>query len=434
MYKDAYRKKLTTPEKAVSAIRDNDLLIFGVALAEPPALLSAVSARLSAGDLKKLRLFYLYPLPNACKTVLKPELCDRVEAFSSFVSEGERGLVRVGLNQFVPCHFHQIPGIIRKSFPPDVCITTVSPMDAAGFFSFGTANDFTSTAALTAKKLIVEVNQAMPRVFGRSMVHVSRVHAIVENHAPLYPYKPPPMGEVDRQIGKIVAEMVPDGATIQIGAGGVPKAVATFLSGHRDLGIHSELMIPDMVELIKTGVVTGRKKTLMPEKHVFTMSGGGPQAMRDFMNDNPAVESHPVDWVNDPAVIARNDNMVSINAILEVDLLGQANAEAIDGQQFSGTGGQLDFVRGAYASKGGKSILAFHSTARKGKVSRVVPRLGENAIVTTPRQDVHWLVTEHGAADLKGKSLGQRALAIIELAHPDFREGLLREAEKMRLL
>lgn len=428
-----YRKKLISPEKAAGLIRENDFLIPGMALAEPAALFSAIAARLSSGDLKKLRAFCLFPTEVACKSVLSAELCDCVEAVSAFASPGERGLVRTGLHQYVPCHFHQVPRLIAEHFPPDVCVTTVSPMDRAGFLSFGTANDYTSTAALMAKKLIVEVNPNMPRVFGRSTVHVSRVAAIVENDAPLFSFAPAPVTDTDRAIGKLVADMVPDGATLQIGTGAVPQAVTNLLADRKDLGVHSELLLPELAGLIAKGVATGRKKTLLPERHAFTAAQGGREIL-ELIHDNPAFESHPVSWLNNPAVIAQNDNMVSINAILQVDLLGQANAEAIEGQQFSGTGGQLDFVRGAYASKGGKSILAFHSTAKGGEVSRVVPRLGENAVITTPRQDVHWLVTEYGAANLKGKSLGQRALAIIDLAHPDFREGLLREAEAMRLL
>jgi itaconate CoA-transferase len=237
----------------------------------------------------------------------------------------------------------------------------------------------------------------------------------------------------DGIIGKRVAEMVPDGATIQLGAGNVPNAIAHYLMDHKDLGIHTELFCPSMVDLIEKGVVTGRKKTLHPMKNVFTMARGT-KRMYEFMDNNPAMESYPVSYVNDPAVIAKNDNMISINSILEVDLLGQCNAEFMGGYQFSGTGGQLDFVRGAFDSKGGKSILAFHSTAKKGEVSRVVPRFEAGTVVTTPRMDAQYLVTEHGVVDLKGKSTRERALEIINIAHPKFRNELLREAEDMYLI
>jgi itaconate CoA-transferase len=315
----------------------------------------------------------------------------------------------------------------------DVLMTTVSPMDSAGYFSLGTANDYTSTAARAAKLCLVEVNRHMPRVFGDSALHISEVDAVVENHTPLVEMPPAELAPEDEAIGRAIAEMVPDGACLQLGVGALPNAVAGFLEGHRDLGIHTEVFGPGMVELIKKGVVTGRRKTLHPRKHVFTVAQGD-AAMLEFMDDNPAMESYPVSYVNHPATIARNRDMISINAIIQVDLTGQCNSEFLAGHQFSGTGGQLDFVRGAFDSPGGKSILAFHSTAQDGKVSRVVPRLDPGAAVTTPRMDTHYLATEYGVANLKGRSTRERALAIIELAHPDFRDELLREAENHYLL
>ena len=280
---------------------------------------------------------------------------------------------------------------------------------------------------------IVEVNENMPRVFGDSLLHISEVDAIVENHIALLEAIPPEPKPEDELIGTYVAEMVPDGATIQLGAGGIPNTVAYHLMDHKDLGIHTELFCPAIVDLIETGIVTGRKKTIHPRKNVFTLARGTTSTY-EFMNNNPSMESYPVSYINDPTVIAQNDNMISINSIIEVDLLGQCNAEFLAGSQFSGTGGQLDFVRGAFNSHGGKSIIAFYSTARNGEVSRVVPRFEEGTVVTTPRVDVHYLVTEHGAVNLKGKSTRERALDIISIAHPKFRDDLLREAENMYLI
>ncbi|MEW6367764.1 MAG: acetyl-CoA hydrolase/transferase C-terminal domain-containing protein [Acidobacteriota bacterium] len=433
MHTDDYRRKLTSPESAVAAIRDNSTLFYGLVMAEPPALLEATAQRVRCGDLKKLTVFSSLPLRHSLSTLLSPDLVDRVDVMTCFVSGGERGLVRTALNLFVPSHLHQVPRLIRETMQVDVLITTVSPMDAAGYFTFGTANDFTSTAARCAKLLLVEVNQNMPRVFGDSLLHVSEVDAIVENHRQLMetpPEKPKPVDEI---IGRRIAELVPDGGTIQLGIGALPNTVASFLENHKDLGIHTEAFGPGMVSLIKKGAVTGARKTLHPRKHVFTFALGD-REMLDFMHDNPAVESYPVSHTNHPSVIAMNDNLISINSVIEVDLLGQCNAEHLGGHQFSGTGGQLDFVRGAYDSKGGKSILAFHSTAGKGEISRIVPRLASGTQVTTPRMDVHYLVTEHGTANLKGKSTRDRALATIELAHPKFRAELLRAAEDMYLL
>jgi itaconate CoA-transferase len=339
----------------------------------------------------------------------------------------------VGLNYFVPNYFHQVPRLLKDTVDLDVCVTTVSPMDRFGYFSFGTANDFTSSAARQARRLMVEVNPRMPRVFGDALLHISEVDAVVENDEALLEMPSTEPTPEDLKIGEIIAGMVPDGACLQIGVGAAPNAVCASLANHKDLGIHTEVLGPGLVDLARRGAATGARKTLHRRKHVFTVAQGD-QAMLDYMNDNPAMESYPVSYNNHPSTVAANDNLVSINAVLQVDLLGQANAEFLGGHQFSGTGGQLDFVRGAYESRGGKSILAFHSTAHDGSVSRILPRLPEGVMVTTPRMDTHWLVTEYGKANLKGASTRDRALAIIGLAHPDFRDELLRQAEDMYLL
>ncbi|OPY93481.1 MAG: Succinyl-CoA:coenzyme A transferase [Syntrophaceae bacterium PtaU1.Bin231] len=386
VYADEYRRKLTTPAKAVEAIRDWDTLVHGVAIAEPPALLGAIADRARAGDLKELKIYSFFPMKHALRTVLATDLCDVIRSYTWFVSGADRSLVRVGLNYFVPAYFHQIPKLCREYMKIDAVVTTVSPMDDNGFFSFGTANDLTSTAARSCGRLIVEVNERMPRVFGESLLHISEVDAIVENTAPLMELPAAPAEPEDDAIGETIAAMIPDGATLQLGVGGLPNAVAGRLAGHRDLGIHTELFCPSMADLIERGVVTGAKKTLHPRKNVFTLALGVEKTYA-FIDDNPSMESYPVSYTNDPSVIARNDNMISINSILEVDLLGQCNSESLAGFQFSATGGQLDFVRGAFNARGGKSILAFYSTAKGGDVSRVVARLAPGAVVTTPRMD-----------------------------------------------
>lgn len=428
-----YRDKLTTADKAVEDIQDASTIVPGMACAEPAALLAAIANRARQGDLKNIKIYFLSPAEHAAMTILAADLCDCIQTYSWFVGTADRSLTKVGLNYFVPNYFHQIPRIIKDFMEIDFTITTVSPMDKSGCFSFGTANDYTSTAARCCKKLIVEVNRHMPRVFGDSTLHISEIDAIVENDVPLFQTIPPKPTPEDSIIGTYIAEMVPDGATIQLGAGGLPNAVARHLMGHRNLGIHTELLCPGMIDLIGKGMITGRNKSLHPRKHVFTLARGT-KKMYDFMDNNPTMESYPVSYVNDPAVIAQNDNMISINSILEVDLLGQCNAEFLAGTQFSGTGGQLDFVRGAFNSRGGKSILAFHSTAKNGEASRVVSRFEAGTVVTTPRMDTHYLITEHGVVNLKGKSTRERALDIISIAHPKFREDLLREAENMYLL
>lgn len=433
MYQNQYHKKLTSPDGAVKAIMEGDMLVHGLTMAEPPALLRAIASRLKAGKLKHLKVFSILPLAHACSTVLALNLVDCVEAYSGFVDGGTRGLVSTGLNYYVPNHLHQVPRLLEEFIGVDVCITIVSPMDESGYFSFGTANDFTSKAARAARVLIVEVNKNMPRVFGESLLHISEVDAIVENHEHIPDFPIGKMLPEAKKIGKIISEMVPDGATLQMGIGVLPDAVAKYLDNHSDLGIHTEVFGPGMVDLIKKGVITGERKTLHPRKHVFTVAQGN-QEMLEFMNNNPAMVSYPCSYTNNPAIIAKNDRMISINSLLQVDLLGQCNAEYLSGHQYSGTGGQLDFVRGAFDSKGGKSILAFYSTAKNGTVSRVVDRLDSGVMITTPRMDTHYLVTEYGVANLKGKSTRDRALAIIDIAHPKFRDELLRRAEDMYLL
>jgi itaconate CoA-transferase len=432
MYQQAYRRKLTTPDQAVAPIKDSATIVHGMASGEPPALLAAIARRVRQGDLKDLHIFSFLAMANAAATILSPDLAGLIHHHCWFVAGAERDQVRTGQHLFVPNQFHQLPRLIREFMDVDVTVTTVSPMDRAGFFSFGTVNDFITTAARHCRRLIVEVNRHMPRVFGDSLLHVSEVDAIVEHDAPLaelIPAAPKPEAET---IGRHIAAMVPDGATIQLGLGGIPNAVCLYLEGHKDLGIHTELMCPGMVHLIKQGVITGRRKNRHPRKHVFT-NALGDRELYEFIHDNPSMESYPVSYTNDPAVIAANDNMISINSTLEVDLLGQCNSEYLGGFEFSGTGGQLDYVRGAFNSKGGKSIIAFYSTTHHGEVSRVVPRFAAGTVTTTPRMDTHWLVTEYGAVNLMGKSTCERAMEIVKLAHPKFRDSLMAEARKMCL-
>ncbi len=432
-YYTEYQRKLTDPKRASEKIENGNTIVHGLSIAEPPALLSAIADRARAGNLRDIKIYSLLPLAHAAKTVLVPDLSDCIQAYSWFVTAADRDRVKVGLDYFVPNYFHQIPRLCSDFMKIDVTITTVSPMDKSGYFSFGTANDFTSTAARHCKRLIIEVNQNMPRVFGDSLLHISEVDALVENNVPLLEMIPPEPEPEDEIIGKQIANLVPDGATLQLGVGGIPNSIARYLDGHKDLGVHTEVFGPGMVDLIEKGVVTGRRKTIHARKSVFTVTQGVKRTY-EFINDNHSIESYPVSYVNEPSVIAQNDNMISINSIIEVDLLGQCNAEFLGGSQFSGTGGQLDFVRGAFNSRGGKSILAFYSTAKKGEISRVVPRFQTGTVVTTPRMDTHYLVTEYGVVNLKGKSTRERALDIINIAHPKFRDGLLREAEDMHLI
>jgi itaconate CoA-transferase len=278
---------------------------------------------------------------------------------------------------------------------------------------------------------IVEVNENMPRVFGENLIHVSQVHSIVENHAPLLELQERPLTQKDISIGTRITEMVPNGACLQFGIGGIPNAVAKSLTNHKDLGIHTEMLTTSVVDLYEAGAITNEKKTIHRLKTVFSLCWGA-KKLYDFIDDNPSVESYPSSHTNDPSVIQQNDNVVSVNSIIEIDLLGQVNSEYVSGHQFSGVGGQRDFMSGAFRSKGGMSFLAFYSTAKNDQVSKIVPHI--TGPVTDSRMEPMYVVTEYGMTNLKGKTNSQRALALIELAAPQFREELLSQAKKMGLI
>jgi itaconate CoA-transferase len=427
-----YRQRVTSAAEAVQLIAPGAIVFHTMAAGEPPGLLGALADRLRRDDRTEVTVHSMLPLDVASQTILAPDLEDRVHSRSWFLSGGDREAVREGHADFVPNHFHQIPRIIEQ-MEVDVSLVAVSPMDDSGHFSLGVTNDYNLVAARRAKTVILEVNPRMPRVFGDSLIHVSDVAAIVEHESELQELPKPPDKPESETIARAIAERIPNGATLQIGIGGVPNAVCGFLESHRDLGIHTELLTGGMVDLVQAGVINGSRKTLHRGKHVFT-TALGQRAMYDAINDDPTMESYPVSHTNDPAIIAQNDDMISVNATLEIDLLGQCNSEYLDGHQFSGTGGQLDYVRGAYAAKRGQSVIALYSTTHDGAVSRIVPRLDPGAVITTPRMDIHLAATEFGLVELKGKSVRERAHAIISLAHPRFRDELTQSAREMDLI
>jgi itaconate CoA-transferase len=434
-----YQSKLTTPGQAVASIPSGSRLSMGMFAAEPPALLKALADRAAAGAVEDLRVYYYETARIAGDTVLRYELNDRIRPYCMFVTAVERALIKRGMEDggrkvvdYVPSTFHQAPRLLTEEIGIDTFVHTVSPMDRHGYFSFGTGNDYSTKVARSAKRLIVEVNENMPCVRGDGAeLHVSEVDAIVENHVPLLELPSRGASAEDEVISRTIADLVPDGACLQMGVGALPNLVCAALKDRNDLGIHTEALNQGLVDLLLAGVVTNRRKTLDRGKSVYTFAMGQ-KSMYDFLNGNPAVESRPVDYVNDPRIIAQNDNVVSINATLQIDLTGACNSEHMLGHQYSASGGQLDFVRGAFASKGGKSIIAACSTAAKGKVSRIVPRL--DGPVTTPRIETHYIVTEFGAANLKGLSSTERAHALIALAHPDFRDRLREAAKEQHLI
>jgi len=432
-----YERKRVSPDHAVAVVEADTDIAMGMALGEPPALIAALARRVRDTDLSGLRLWYFHSMPDAAKTILDYELMDHIRPHCMFMGAIERDLVRRGekdgkkVVNFVPVAFSDAPRLLSRHVSLDTFMTVVSPMDQHGYLSFGTNNDYATTAARSARKTIVEVNRNMPRVFGDSMIHISEVDGIIENDVPLYETAPREADKVEAIISRIIAERVPDGACLQMGIGALPNAVCSQLKNHKNLGIHTELLSPGLVELIECGAVTNRLKNTFPGQTVFTFALGD-RHMYDVLNDNPSITSHPVDIVNDPRHIAKNDTVYSINATLEVDLYGACNSENLLGRQYSGSGGQLDFVRGARASKDGRSFIACPSTAGDGTISRIVPKL--TGPVTTPRNDVDSIVTEYGVAHLIGLSGEDRARAMIKIAHPEHRDALMRAAREQFII
>jgi itaconate CoA-transferase len=433
---EQYAAKLTTPAKAVSTIRSGGTLCLALGVGMPAALAKAVSERVLAGDLKDLNLYYQHSMKYSEETLIRPEVLPLVNARCFFMGDPDRKMVKVGLGvgkkylSYVPINFSNIPRVLSEYVKPDTFVVTVSPMDKSGHFSLGTNNDYASVLVRTCPRVIVEVNRNMPRIFGDSLVHVSEVHAIVENDVPLVqiPYKDPEPDSM--KIGQCIAEQIPDGATLQLGIGNLPNAVALHLADRNDLGAHSELLSHAFVRLIKSGVVNGRKKTLHPRKHVFTFAIGDDEVY-DFISDNPSMESYAASYVNDIHVIKQHDNMMSVNTAIEIDLYGQVNAEFIDEHQYSGSGGQFDFVKGASFSRGGKSFIGLKSAAKNGTVSCIVPHV---QMATDTRMDVEYIVTEYGCVNLRGKSTRERAMALISIAHPNFRDALTAYAKSITLI
>ena len=429
-----YHQKLTTPEEAVAKIPRKCNVSFGLGPSNPPALLASLAERVDAGDVDKIDLYYQIAKDGA-KPLFKAKYLDHLRFHANFMTDLDRELIQEAgtssVIDFMPCYLWQLPRVLLEFINIDVFMITVSPMDKHGYFSLGTSCDYASTLVRQCKTTIVEVNENMPRVFGENLIHVSEVDSIVENHTPLLELEERPLSAKDVSIGAKITEMVPDGACLQFGIGGIPNAVAKSLTNHKDLGIHTEMLTTSVVDLHEAGAITNHKKNIHRFKSVFALCWGT-RKLYDFIDDNPSVESYPCSHINDPSVIQRNDNVVSVNSIIEIDLMGQVNSEYIAGHEFSGVGGQRDFMSGAFRSRGGMSFLAFYSTAKNDQVSKIVPRL--TGIVTDSRMEPMWVVTEYGMTNLKGKTNSERALALIELAAPQFRQDLLNQAKKIGLI
>ncbi|MFH1810243.1 MAG: GNAT family N-acetyltransferase [Pseudomonadota bacterium] len=363
-----------------------------------------------------------------------PRLADRFRHNAFFVGANVREAVNRGQADYTPIFLSEVPALFRsRTVPLDVALIMVTPPDAHGFCSLGIAVDVAKAAVESADRVIAQINPRMPRTHGDSFVHVDRLTAVLEHEEALPEYPPGEIDVVSAAIGRHVATLVADGATVQAGIGKIPDAVLAALGGKKDLGIHTEMFSDGVVDLVASGVITGRKKSLHPGKIVagFCM---GTQRLYDFVHDNPVCEFRPTEYVNDPFLIAQHDNMVAVNSAIEVDLTGQVCADSLGPVFFSGFGGQVDFVRGAARSRNGRPVICLPSTAKKGAVSRIVPYLQHGAGVTTSRGDVHFVATEWGVADLHGRSVRERALALIQIAHPRFRKDLFAEARQRGVL
>jgi acyl-CoA hydrolase len=425
-----YQAKLCSSADAVAGIDSGARVYFGGNAAIPQELVRALAAR--RDELDNVQLHHVLLIGE--DPLSAPDMAGHFRHNSLFVGPADRGAVNDGRADYVPVFLYQIPRLFEDGIlDVDVAIVQVSPPDEHGFMSFGVETMASKAACQAAKTVIVQVNDKMPRVLGDSFLHASRVHRVVEHSEALPTLAAKPATEVEKAIAAHVVPMIEPGATVQMGIGGIPDSVYAALEGQLDLGIHTEMISDGAMKAIERGVVSGSRKTLHPGKVVITFALGSPP-LYEFLDDNPFIEAHPVDYVNDPFTISQNENMVAINSALEVDLTGQVCSDSIGTYIFSGFGGQVDFIRGAARAKRGKPIIAIPSTAKRGEVSRITPLLKPGAGVVTSRADVHYVVTEFGVANLFGKNLRERVELLIGIAHPDFRDELERAAKERKLL
>ena len=427
---DDYKKNLCTAEEAVSVVKSHDRVYISGNAATPYVLMKALAKR--KDELEDVELTHVLLLGE--DPLSKPDMEGHFRHNSLFVGPADRKAINEGRADYVPIFLHQIPGLFKKGLLPlDVAVLHLSPPDEHGFMSLAVEVLASKAAAETAKIVIAQINERMPRVLGDSFIHVSRVHKIVEISEQLPQLENSPATEVEMKIGKYIADLIDDGSTLQLGIGGIPDAVLASLSNRRDLGIHTEMLSDGVMEAIEKGIITGAKKTFHPNKVVITFALGSSR-LYEFIDNNPVIEAHPTDYVNHPFLIAQNDNMIAINSAIEVDITGQVCSDSIGTYIYSGFGGQVDFIRGAAHSKGGKPIIAMPSTAKEGEMTRIVPFLKQGAGVVTTRGDVHYIVTEYGVAYLHGKNLQERTKALINIAHPKFRADLIWEAKNRNLI
>lgn len=418
-WKKTYRERLTTAAEAVRLIKSGDRVSVANAVGEPSFVIDAMIDNREA--YRDVEITHMLPMGKCQFAQAGMEKYFRLN--STFVGGPTRETVKAGHGDFTPCYFSQIPNLYDRTLPLDVALIHVSPPDKNGFCSCGVSIDYTRKSAEVAKIVIAQVNANMPRTLGDTFVHVSKITALVEHDAPLIELPPPKITDVERAIGENCAKLINDGDCLQLGIGAIPDAVLLFLKDKKDLGIHSEMFSDGVVELAEMGVINHSRKNFMPKKAIATFLMGT-RRLYDYVHDNPSVHMAPSTWVNDPFIAGRNDNLVSINSCVQVDLLGQVSSETVGYTQISAVGGQVDFVRAAALSRGGRSIIAMASTAAGGRISKIVSLLDEGAVVTTNRCDVEYVITEYGIANLKYRTSRDRARMLIDIAHPDHRDKL----------
>ena len=419
VWKKIYESRLKTPEEAIKLIKDGDRVVTAFGCCEPIGIERAL--------VENYENYHDVQVTSMLLIGETPWVRDEVKghfSFNSFFASGSsRKAIENGIADFTTCYFYEIPKVLREVVKPRVTIMSVSPPDKNGYVSLGTNVDYIESTLAYCEVKIAQVNKYVPKTHGEAIKHVSEFDCFVEIDEPLPEVPSVENTEVEKAIGKHCASLINDGDCIQLGIGGIPNAICAELHDKKDLGLHSEMVGDGIIDLIKKGVINNSKKTIHHGKSILGFVFGT-EKLFHFLDHNPAVEMHPIEYVNNPSVIAQNDNMVSVNSCLQVDLQGQVVSDTIGLTQFSGVGGQVDFVRGATMSKGGRSIIAMPSTAKGGTVSRIVPVITEYSAVTTTRNDVNYIVTEYGIAQLKGKTMKDRARALIMIAHPNFREAL----------
>jgi len=414
-----YKSKVVSAEQAVTAIKSGDKLFSSGNAATPYRILSALAKR--KDELQRVEVFHLLLMGD--DPLSRPEMEGHFRHKSLFVGLADRKAVNEGRADYFPIFLYEIPQLFREQIQLDVAIIHTSPPDDHGFVSLGVETAASKAAAETANLVIAQVNEKMPRSLGDCFIHVSKIDKIVEVSEELPELESRSSTEVERKIAQHIMPLIEDRSTLQLGIGGIPDAVLSLLKDRKDLGIHTEMVSDGVVEAVECGIVTNAYKSLHPGKVIATFVLGSRELYK-YIHNNPLFELHQVDYTNDPFVVAQNDGIVAINSAIEVDFTGQVCSDSMGYTIYSGFGGQVDFIRGAARAKGGKPIIALPSTAKKGQISRIVPHLKEGAGVVTSRGDVHYVATEFGIANLHGKSLRERAEALIQIAHPDFRQEL----------